>query len=210
MNIVVRRAIELFILFVVLPASLSINYPIWIKVSIVLCSFIYVVYILKKEYNFGFEFPQKWSIIQFRNRVLINFSIIVLLTVAFVYFSDPDLLFSVVLKKPGLWAIILLVYTLLSVLPQELIYRTFFFYRYQLLFKNRNVFIFLNAILFSLAHIFFKNTLVLILTFLGGLLFAYTYYKSKSTLLVSIEHAIYGNWLFTVGMGEMLAFPGAD
>jgi hypothetical protein len=25
--------------------------------------------------------------------------------------------------------------------------------------------------------------------------------------LVSIEHAIYGNWLFTVGMGEMLAFP---
>ena len=72
------------------------------------------------------------------------------------------------------------------------------------------MFIFLNATLFSLAHIFFRNTLVLILTFLGGLLFAFTYHKSKSTLLVSIEHAIYGNWLFTVGMGEMLAFPGAD
>jgi len=26
-------------------------------------------------------------------------------------------------------------------------------------------------------------------------------------LLVSIEHAIYGCWLFTVGMGSMLGFP---
>jgi hypothetical protein len=26
-------------------------------------------------------------------------------------------------------------------------------------------------------------------------------------MLTSIEHAIYGNWLFTIGMGEMLAFP---
>ena len=53
----------------------------------------------------------------------------------------------------------------------------------------------------------FKNSLVLALTFLGGLLFAFTFYKTKSTLMVSIEHAIYGCWLFTVGMGSMLGFP---
>ncbi|MAK35391.1 MAG: CPBP family intramembrane metalloprotease, partial [Flavobacteriaceae bacterium] len=28
--------------------------------------------------------------------------------------------------------------------------------------------------------------------------------------LVTIEHALYGNWLFTVGMGQMLAFPGME
>ena len=210
MDIEVKRSIELFFLFVVLPASLSINYPIWIKILVVLCSFIYVLYLLKKEHDFGFKIPSKRSVIAFRNRILANFSIILMLTVILVYFSNPDMLFSVVLKKPALWAVILLVYALFSVLPQELIYRTFFFHRYQFLFKNKSIFIFLNATLFSLAHIFFRNTLVLILTFLGGLLFAFTYHKSKSTLLVSIEHAIYGNWLFTVGMGEMLAFPGAD
>jgi len=48
------------------------------------------------------------------------------------------------------------------------------------------------------------------LTFIGGVLFAYTYQKTKSTALVAIEHAVYGNWLFTVGMGEMLAFPGVN
>jgi membrane protease YdiL (CAAX protease family) len=54
---------------------------------------------------------------------------------------------------------------------------------------------------------FLKNSLVMLLTFLGGILFAITFHKTRSTLLVSIEHAIYGIWLFTVGMGEMLAFP---
>ncbi|MEM5566908.1 CPBP family intramembrane glutamic endopeptidase [Psychroserpens sp. AS72] len=94
-----------------------------------------------------------------------------------------------------------------SVYPQELIYRTFFFQRYQMLFKSQTLFILINATLFSLAHLFFKNGLVMILTFIGGLLFALTFKKTKSTLLVSIEHAIYGSWLFTVGMGEMLGFP---
>ena len=94
-----------------------------------------------------------------------------------------------------------------SVYPQELIYRAFFFQRYKNLFSNDKLFIFVNAVIFSLAHLFFKNTLVIVLTFLGGLLFAITFNKTKSTLLVSIEHAIYGCWLFTVGMGNMLGFP---
>ena len=75
------------------------------------------------------------------------------------------------------------------------------------LFTNKRLFIFINAILFALGHLFFRNTLVLFLTFLGGLLFAITFNKTNSTILVSIEHAIYGCWLFTVGMGEMLGFP---
>ena len=111
------------------------------------------------------------------------------------------------LNKPIKWLVLLFVYSFFSVYPQELVYRTFFFKRYDGLFKNEALFIFVNAILFSLAHLFFGSTLVLILTFLGGFLFAYTYKKTQSTLLVSIEHALYGCWLFTVGMGEMLGFP---
>jgi len=102
---------------------------------------------------------------------------------------------------------ILFIYSFFSVYPQELIFRTFYFQRYECLFQNKNLFIFINATVFALAHLFFKNSLVIVLTFLGGLLFAFTYKKTKSTLLVTIEHAIYGCWLFTVGMGEMLGFP---
>ena len=112
--------------------------------------------------------------------------------------------------NPKLFVVILGVYTFLSVWPQEIIYRSFFYKRYQDLCSSKIVFMVLNAVIFSLAPVFLKNILVLILTFIGGLLFIYTYTKTKSTTLVSIEHALYGNWLFTVGMGQMLAFPGIE
>ncbi|MCA9351767.1 CPBP family intramembrane metalloprotease, partial [Patescibacteria group bacterium] len=75
------------------------------------------------------------------------------------------------------------------------------------LFQSDHQLILVNAILFSLCHLIFRNSLVLVLTFVGGVFFAFTYLDTKSTVLVSIEHAIYGSWLFTVGMGAMLAFP---
>jgi membrane protease YdiL (CAAX protease family) len=144
---------------------------------------------------------------RFWKQTLIKLLAIGLLTALFVYLTDREALFNVLLNKPILWIFILFVYSFFSVYPQELIYRTFYFDRYNEFFKNDNLFIFINAIIFAIAHIFFKNALVLILTFLGGLLFAITYLKTKSTLLVSIEHAIYGCWLFTVGMGDILGFP---
>jgi hypothetical protein len=42
----------------------------------------------------------------------------------------------------------------------------------------------------------------MILTFFGGYLFAYTYAKTRSLLLVSIEHALYGCLLYTIGLGR--------
>ncbi|MDO6623847.1 CPBP family intramembrane metalloprotease [Oceanihabitans sp. 1_MG-2023] len=133
--------------------------------------------------------------------------LIAFLTILFVWFTSKDSLFSVVLHKPLLWLVILFAYSIFSVYPQELIYRTFYFQRYKNLFYNTNWLMLVNAIVFAMAHLFFKNGLVIVLTFLGGLLFAFTYSKSRSTILVTIEHAIYGCWLFTVGMGEMLGFP---
>ncbi|WP_345075410.1 hypothetical protein [Flavivirga amylovorans] len=38
-------------------------------------------------------------------------------------------------------------------------------------------------------------------------LIAYYFGLARTTLLVSLKHAIYGCWLFTVGMGGMLGFP---
>ncbi|WP_193316028.1 CPBP family intramembrane glutamic endopeptidase [Flavicella marina] len=106
-----------------------------------------------------------------------------------------------------MWITFIGVYTFLSVIPQELIYRSFYFNRYQKLINNKHLLLFMNAIVFSLGHIFFMSPLVLGITFVGGWVFAYTYTNTKSLLLVSIEHAIYGCWLYTVGFGELLGFP---
>jgi membrane protease YdiL (CAAX protease family) len=43
----------------------------------------------------------------------------------------------------------------------------------------------------------------MLLTTVGGLLFAYTYQRYRSTLLVAAEHALYGDFVFSVGIGGM-------
>ncbi|MFD1161884.1 CPBP family intramembrane glutamic endopeptidase [Hwangdonia seohaensis] len=169
--------------------------------------FFYIVFMLLKVEKEKFRIAKNLNFRLFIKQTLVKFLVIVCITTLFVWLTNKEALFMVLINKPKLWLFILFIYSAFSVYPQELVYRTFYFKRYHNLFKNKNLFIFLNAVVFSLGHIFFKNTLVIVLTFLGGLLFAITYNKTKSTLLVTIEHAIYGCWLFTVGMGDMLGFP---
>lgn len=198
---------EFFILFVLVPISFAVPYLPWIKLVIGVFGFAYVIYVLLKVEKNKFKMTPNLNWKQFFKRTFIQLLLIAIITTTYVWVIDVDNLFGVIKNKPLLWIFILFVYSLFSVYPQELIYRTFFFQRYQSLFKSEWLFIFINAILFSLAHLFFKNALVMVLTFLGGILFALTFKKTQSTLLVSIEHAIYGCWLFTVGMGAMLGFP---
>ena len=207
MNTTNYKFSEFFILFIVFPIIVTIDFSIWIKFIMGLSGFCYVVFLLLKVER-----------IQIKSKILINWKsfwlstllkllFIVIVTVLYVWITDIRQLFNVVKSKPLLWLIILFVYSIFSVYPQEILYRTFFFKRYRSLISNEYLFIFINAMVFSLGHIFFNNYLVFVLTFFGGLLFAFTFSKTKSTLLVSIEHAIYGCWLFTVGMGSMLGFP---
>ena len=207
MQSVSYRLTEFFIIFILVPILFTLSFSIWVKLGIGLIGFGYIIYVLLRVEKLKFSIAPnlKWK--GFWKRTLLTFVCISLITTVFVYFTDKDSLFNVLLNKPQLWVFILFVYSFFSVYPQELIYRTFFFSRYQRFFKSKNLFILINAAIFSLGHIFFKSTLVLVLTFLGGLIFALTFQRTKSTLLVSIEHAIYGSWLFTVGMGNMLGFP---
>ncbi|MFP2994986.1 CPBP family intramembrane glutamic endopeptidase [Spongiivirga sp. MCCC 1A20706] len=205
--VAIYKAIEFLVLFIFIPVSYAFEYNPIIKGCIGLAGFIYLIYILLKvekisfKINRGLDWPRFWQ------TTLVKLGLIIFITCLYVYLVAPDKLFNVLLNKPKLYVIILFVYAFFSVYPQEVLYRTFFFNRYEQFFTSKYQIVFINAIIFSLAHIFLKNMLVAVLTFVGGLLFAYTYYNERSTLMVSVEHAIYGSWLFTVGMGDMLAFP---
>ncbi|WP_456437932.1 CPBP family intramembrane glutamic endopeptidase [Psychroserpens sp.] len=198
---------EFFIIFIIVPVSFAIDYAIWIKMCIGIFGFLYILFVLLRVEKNRFKITPNLNWKSFFKRVAVQLIGIAILTIVYMWFVDKSNLFVVILNKPLLWMAILFIYSFFSVYPQELIFRTFFFQRYKSMFKNEALFIIVNAALFSLAHIFFRNGLVMILTFVGGILFALTFKKTKSTLLVSIEHAIYGCWLFTVGMGEMLGFP---
>jgi hypothetical protein len=101
------------------------------------------------------------------------------------------------------WLMVMIVYPLVSVTTQEIMYRVFFFHRYKPLFeRDPQGAIMLNAVLFSFSHIVFQNVTTLIISLLGGLLFAWRYHSSKSYWALVIEHSIYGNLIFTVGLGK--------
>lgn len=114
----------------------------------------------------------------------------------------PNLEWNLVRRHPGFWAVVMAAYPVLSVYPQGLLYRAFFFERYGSLFPGRWAVVFASAAAFGLLHIVFRNKLAPVLTFGGGLLFAWRYGETGSLAASSFEHALYGCWLFTVGLGQ--------
>jgi uncharacterized protein len=135
-------------------------------------------------------------------QILAIFAACALLVGAGVYFLAPRLLFNFVRRAPVFWAIVMVLYPILSVYPQGIIYRAFFFERYRGLFPNSVVLIAMSAVAFSFAHIIFRNPIAVAFTLIGGLLFAWRYAGTGSLFTSSFEHALYGCWMFTIGLGE--------
>jgi uncharacterized protein len=132
----------------------------------------------------------------------------VCITTAFVLrFSRPNL-FRLVRNHRRLWALILVAYPVLSVYPQALIYRAFFFFRYHALFTSPVNLLLVSAIAFAYMHIVFRNWLALGLTVCGGLLFGLRYQQTHSLFISCFEHALYGCWIFTVGLGRSFLYRG--
>lgn len=97
----------------------------------------------------------------------------------------------------------MILYPVVSVYPQELIYRAFFAHRYAALLPLEGTRVVVGAALFALGHVFFPRPwIAMSLTFVGGLLFGYHYEESRSLLLASIEHALFGQLCFTVGLAR--------
>jgi membrane protease YdiL (CAAX protease family) len=115
----------------------------------------------------------------------------------------PAAFLSLPRYNTGLWLLVMLFYPLLSALPQELGFRTFFFHRYGILFTGRPwLLIAVNGALFGFAHIIFGGWISVVLSGLLGALLAWRYLQGRSLGAVWIEHALYGQLVFTVGLGR--------
>lgn len=121
-------------------------------------------------------------------------------SVAVLYATRPESLFSFLRRDPRFLLVIWLLYPLLSALPQELIFRVLFFHRYARLFSGPRQAVWINAAIFSLAHLMYWNWIVVIFTFAGGMAFAIGYLRRGLPWAWAL-HAIAGNILFAVGMG---------
>jgi len=212
----IQLLIEIGVFFLVAPilityAVYGLRLPLFLVLQPVLLAFIVYLlwdgtFLLRRELARGFPIGELFS-------MLAMFLIVGGALTAFVAQEMPRSFLSFPRYRTGVWATVMILYPVLSVVAQELVYRTFFFHRYGPLFgRHRWLAIIVNGALFGFAHIIFYNPVALAGTFVAGCLFAYRYERTRSFWAVWLEHTLYGCLIFTIGLGGFfftgIANPG--
>ncbi len=197
-----RRIAELVILYGLLPLVVMLNrwdiplmvFLLFMGISV----YFYLIYDPAFDRNTFLNWKQGRAEL---GKILIMFSISAMVMVTLIWIIDSSKIFLLLRTNPWLLLMISIFYPLFSVIPQGLAYRSMFFHRYGDLFPGNTLKIIISAAVFAFAHILYKNWMVLVLSFAAGLIFSYRYYKTKSLAISVLEHALYGVWLFTCGLG---------
>jgi len=200
------KYIEIAILFVGLPLLFHFDVipghkslPLLVVFLATLAYLIFSKSFNKKE--LGFNGYNGWK------GLLIRVSIASIIILATTYIFLPEYLFYLPKHNPFIWLMIMIFYPLWSAFTQELIYRSFFFFRYKSILQNRTVGIILNGLLFGFLHFIFGNWIAVAGATVMGTIWAATYEKHKSLMAVAIEHAIVGDLLYTIGLGYFFYVP---
>ncbi|GIR63110.1 MAG: hypothetical protein CM15mP67_12130 [Alphaproteobacteria bacterium] len=120
-------------------------------------------------------------------------------------FGDDFFLNDLDLKKYYFTSVLLLFYLLFSVIPQEIIFRFLFFYKYKDYFNKFEILL-LNSLVFSFCHLIYFDIYILLFSFFGNLLFTFNYMKNKSLLVVIVEHFLLGQTLIILGFFDNFNF----
>lgn len=183
--------IEIILLFLGVPflvSYFSVNQTI-IPSLILISLIIYLIHRNNSIFKESFQSPNV-SVVQYYKKTFPFLLLLVgfILLTAWIFVPDTFLR-----APPDISSLFLLfAYPLFSVIPQEIIFRSFFFSRYRPYFKHDISFVFLNSFLFSFAHIMFNNIFILFVTFVGSLFLCYVYLRTKSIWIVVLEHSLYG------------------
>ena len=120
-------------------------------------------------------------------------------------FGDDFFLNDLDLKKYYFTSVLLLFYLLFSVIPQEIIFRFLFFYKYKDYFNKFEILL-LNSLVFSFCHLIYFDIYILLFSFFGNLLFTFNYMQNKSLLVVIVEHFLLGQTLIILGFFDNFNF----
>lgn len=198
------RLLEFLLIFIVLPVTIVCTKPTG-AIFIILWLLAALCMETLKHYHNGWDLKSDWNMPGFtRGAFYIIVGRFIPLALGLVWLTkmlQPEQLFLLPAQKPFLWLIIMLIYPVLSILPQEIIYRSFFMRRYTPLLRDPAHVRIVCALVFGWMHIIMFNWVAMVLSTIGGLLFADTYQRTKSLAAVCFEHALYGCFVFSVGLG---------
>jgi len=192
---------EFFIFFIAIPVFIAVTLPATIMFpALFLMTAVGLVLLHHtKTFRWGWLLRGKEHV---RLRDVVGFSVFVAVaSVLWIYAVRPEAALQLLREQPALLLVIALLYPLISALPQELVFRPLFFGRYKDILPEGRQAIVANAAIFSMAHLMYWSMTVIIMTFVGGLAFAWAYEVRRSFALAVILHSVAGVILFAVGLG---------
>jgi len=194
--------IELLAIFVILPAILMlVKRRMWIVLTVWATSA--AAWLVLRRY-YGYRWREEWNGAAVNKatveRILVRFIPYAIAMLLFTWGVVPEHLFSLPFERPRVWMMVMVLYPLLSVIPQEIIFRSFFMKRYAPLIPKSGIRM-ANALAFGWVHIIMQNWIAVSFCMIGGWLFADTYRRTRSLAAVCLEHALYGCYVFTIGLG---------
>ena len=191
--------IEFFLVFIFLPIILFFIPETKLIFTTLYIVFFFSLWKIKKDKTFNFSRLKNKPDWKF---IFLYFLIFSLLGFFYTFFVDKSLFFIFPKESPNVWLLVIILYPLFSVIPQEVIYRVFFLQRYKyILSENLFVRYTVNSFIFSFAHIVFQNYHAVIITALVSPIFYYAY-ERKSFLTCILIHSIGGIIIFTFGLGK--------
>lgn len=125
------------------------------------------------------------------------------------YVVVPDSFLVLPRARPVLWILIMTLYPWVSALPQEYLYRRFYFWRYGPILGKERWMLWSSALVFGFLHVMYDNVLAIVMTVIGGFLFASAYAKGRRLIIPWLEHTAYGLAIFTSGLGRFFYEPVA-
>lgn len=195
--------VEFILLCLLVPGIIMVNKWATYLFLFLWAASLYGAFIMHSVYKEQLKELWNWSAVTWGNLkpILLRFLIACIGMTVFIYFYDPARMFGLIQYRPEIIPFLLVLYPLISALPQEIIFCTFFFKRYETFFGSGKKMVLFSALVFAYAHCLYINPVAPALSLMGGLIFASTYLKTKSLALVTIEHGLYGNFLFLIGLG---------
>lgn len=194
---------EFIFLFLAVPTLVFYNLIPFSKIGLLLFFTLFTAFILWRDDRFNRK--KLWNtrgLCKAARGILLRFIPAAVILTLLILMLEPNKLFNMVCHDFQAWIFVVITYPLLSVYPQEVIYRGFIFHRYEALFPKQRFMIHVNALCFGYLHIISGNYPAIFLTYGAGYLFARTYAETKSLLAVSFEHALYGVLIFTIGFND--------
>ena len=192
------KKLEFFFIFLALPSIIC-----FLDSTIIVFATLYLVFILSLVILY---FDKTFSLVFLKKKIDWRFVstftfLFMCLGITYVLLIDKKLLFIFPKTNFELWLVVIFVYPFLSVIPQEIIYRVFFFQRYFPKNNNFNFLMILNMIVFSYGHLVFNNVHAIFITAVVSPIFTFAYLK-KSFLTCVVLHSLGGQIIFTLGLGK--------